>query len=67
MLDGDAAFLLLATDDENYLLSLPLPGGRARTTPPPPGGPGRLDSRMPGYLPSLSERMPVTADSVPRG
>ncbi|RSS60150.1 hypothetical protein EF909_10010 [Streptomyces sp. WAC01280] len=48
-------------------MPLPLPGGRARTTPPPPGGPGWLDSRMPGYLPSLSARMPVVTVSAHRG
>ncbi|KAA6219985.1 hypothetical protein CP979_26140 [Streptomyces filamentosus] len=45
-------------------LPLPLPGGRTRSAPPPPGGPGRLDSRMPGYLPSPSPRMPVSAVSA---
>ncbi|AVZ75660.1 hypothetical protein SLUN_29100 [Streptomyces lunaelactis] len=48
-------------------LPLPVPGGSTCPTPPPPGGPGRLDSRMPGYLPSLSERMPVAAVSAYRG
>ncbi|AWK11497.1 hypothetical protein DDQ41_24200 [Streptomyces spongiicola] len=46
------------------------PGARSGSpcdTPPPAGRPGRLDSRMPGYLPSLSERMPVTAVSALQG
>src|SRR5690606_39178437 len=35
--------------------------------PPRPDGPGWLDSRMQGYLPSRSERMPVCCVSVRRG
>ena len=35
--------------------------------PPRPDGPARLDSRMQGYLPSRSMRMPVCSVSVPRG
>ncbi len=39
----------------------------ARLLPPPrPDGPAWLDSRMQGYLPSRSERMPVCCDSVRR-
>ncbi|MYU30426.1 hypothetical protein CFC35_11360 [Streptomyces sp. FBKL.4005] len=34
--------------------------------PPRPVGPVRLDSRMQGYLPSPSERMPVVGVYAPR-
>ena len=48
-------------------LPLPVPGGQCSLHTAPAGRTGRLDSRMPGYLPSLSERMPVDGCFRPPG
>ncbi|ARP72654.1 hypothetical protein LK07_26045 [Streptomyces pluripotens] len=47
-------------------LRLPLRCPLVLVPPPRPVGPVRLDSRMQGYLPSRSERLPVPGVYAPR-